>query len=45
MMVLNLNKICYLVSDASLYGSGASILQIDNNGNPAICDYFFENVG
>ena len=37
--ISNLNKTCYLC-DASLYSSGAFILQMDDNGKPAIFSWF-----
>ena len=37
--IVNLSKNCYLVSDASLYGCGACILQLDKNQNLSICSW------
>ena len=36
----DLNKTCHLISDASLYGSGACIIQMDSLGNPSVCSWF-----
>ena len=38
--IFDLNKICYMISDASLYGSGACINQMDSLGNPSVCSWF-----
>lgn len=35
--IFDLNKTCYLISDASLYGSGACIIQMDSLGNHSVC--------
>ena len=35
--IFDLNKTCYLISDASLYGSGACNIQTDSLGNPSVC--------
>ena len=38
--IFDLNKTCYLISDASLYGSGACNIQTDSLGNPSVCSWF-----
>ena len=37
--IFDLNKTCYLISDASLYGSGACNIQTDSLGNPSVCSW------